>query len=74
MAELYRITKSGKVLIEDAKLVHIGQNLNDTSRPTTRRLRVELERPNGTKISFILYKSEVDFLIKEIYNWNLKAV
>lgn len=67
MAELYKVTKNGKEIFEDLKLVGVAQNLKDTSVPTTPRVRVEFERENGTKISFILYKKEVKYLKKQLH-------
>lgn len=66
MAELYKITKNNKEIFEDIELLGVGQNLKDTSVPTTLRLRVEFKRQNGTKISFILYKEEVEYLKQQI--------
>ncbi len=66
MAELYKITKNSKEIFEDLKLIGVAQNLKDTSVPTTPKIRVEFESKNGTKISFILYKEEVEYLKQQI--------
>ena len=66
MAELHKITKNNKRIIEDLDLLGIGQNLKDTSKPTTLQLRIEFKRKDGTKISFMLHKDEVEFIKKEV--------
>ena len=73
MAQLQRITKNNKMLIDDLEFIGIGTNLTDISTYSTPQIRVEFKRENGTKISFKLYKNEVKFLIKEIDKYKTKT-
>ncbi len=69
MAQLSKTTKSNKLLIEDLDFLGVGQNLNDTSKKTSRQLNVKFLTKKGTELSFKLYNSEVTFIKNEILKW-----